>query len=84
MGAWVVVSAGWYYTQPLSYIGLPVMTVPIVTKGSMPIGLQLVAAPWAESKIFRVAAQLEAAGLARAPIAGDLTASALPSAAATA
>ena len=72
------------YTQPLSYIGLPVMTVPIVTKGSMPIGLQLVAAPWAESKIFRVAAQLEAAGLARAPIAGDLTASALPSAAATA
>jgi Asp-tRNA(Asn)/Glu-tRNA(Gln) amidotransferase A subunit family amidase len=50
----------------------------------MPIGLQLVAAPWAESKIFRVAAQLEAAGLARAPIAGDLTASALPSAAATA
>jgi Asp-tRNA(Asn)/Glu-tRNA(Gln) amidotransferase A subunit family amidase len=57
------------YTQPLSYIGLPVITVPIVTDGQLPIGVQIVGAPWAERKIFQIAARLEAAGLALAPVA---------------
>jgi AtzE family amidohydrolase len=72
------------YTQPLSYIGLPVMTVPVVTTGPLPIGVQLIAAPWAEARIFRVAAALEAAGLVRAPIPAAITALAPASAAATA
>lgn len=59
------------YTQPLSFIGLPVMTVPVASSGPMPIGVQIVAAPWAEAKIFAVAAHLEAAGLSRSVIAPE-------------
>ena len=33
------------YTQPLSFIGLPVISVPIVAAGALPLGVQLVAAP---------------------------------------
>ncbi|RZA23474.1 MAG: AtzE family amidohydrolase, partial [Proteobacteria bacterium] len=58
------------YTQPLSYIGLPVITAPVVTGGNLPMGVQLIGAPWAERKIFQIAARLEAAGLVRAPVAG--------------
>jgi Asp-tRNA(Asn)/Glu-tRNA(Gln) amidotransferase A subunit family amidase len=55
------------YTQPLSCIGLPVLVVPI--PGALPIGVQLIAAPWAEAKLFRAAAALEAAGICAAPVA---------------
>ena len=35
------------FTQPLSFIGLPVCTVPVWTDGErLPIGVQIVAAPW--------------------------------------
>lgn len=57
------------YTQPISYIGLPVLTVPVMTSGGMPVGVQIIGAPWAEAKIFQIAARLEAAGLAAAPVA---------------
>ncbi|MFT4025678.1 MAG: AtzE family amidohydrolase [Novosphingobium sp.] len=57
------------YTQPLSYIGLPIITVPVSGAGTLPIGVQIVGAPWMEHKIFQVAAKLEAAGLVSAPIA---------------
>ncbi len=56
------------YTQPLSFIGLPVMAVPICTSAKLPIGVQVIAAPWAENKLFRVAAALEVAGIADSPI----------------
>jgi AtzE family amidohydrolase len=54
------------YTQPLSFIGLPVVAVPLPLT-PLPIGVQIVAAPWRETDALRVAAALEAAGVVRAP-----------------
>ncbi len=52
-------------TQPLSCLGLPVAAVPVVGLG-LPLGVQVVAAPWREDVCLRVAAALERAGVARA------------------
>jgi len=61
------------FTQPISYIGLPVVTVPVWQKGKrLPIGVQVIAPAWREDLALRVARHLELAGVARAPIA-DLT-----------
>lgn len=54
------------YTQPISFIGLPVLAVPVPLPGSLPIGVQLIAAPGREHVLFRVAAELERAGAIRA------------------
>ena len=56
------------FTQPLSFIGLPVISVacasvPTTAASSLPLGVQLVAAPFNEAALFRVAARLEAAGV---------------------
>ncbi|MBE9140772.1 AtzE family amidohydrolase, partial [Nodosilinea sp. LEGE 07088] len=51
-----------FYTQPLSFIGLPVISVPIHRPGQLPVGIQLAAAPYREASLFRVAAWLEARG----------------------
>ncbi|MCU0523875.1 MAG: AtzE family amidohydrolase [Elainella sp. Prado103] len=56
------------YTQPLSLIGLPVLSVPIHHPGQLPLGVQIIAAPYQESLILRAAAVLEAAGIVAAPI----------------
>ncbi|MEA5501586.1 AtzE family amidohydrolase [Halotia wernerae UHCC 0503] len=58
------------YTQPISFIGLPVALAPIHTKGAMPLGVQIVAAPWREDIALRVAFELERQGIATAPVAG--------------
>ncbi len=50
------------YTQPFSFIGLPVVVVPVSTVGTMPIGVQIIAAPWQEAKALRVARYLELSG----------------------
>ena len=57
------------YTQPISFIGLPVVAVPIWLDDGLPLGVQIIAAPWAEATALRVARQLEADGVARAPVA---------------
>ena len=57
--------------QPFSCLGLPVAAVPVVGPG-LPLGVQIVAAPWREDVCLRVAAHLEQAGAARA--AGEDTA----------
>ena len=54
------------YTQPLSFIGLPVVLVPVVLS-ALPIGVQIVAAPWREDIALRIARALEAAGAVAAP-----------------
>ena len=63
-------------TQPISCIGLPVVTVPLWGLSSsaphMPIGVQLIAAPWREDLCLRVAAALEARGICSAPVARGL------------
>jgi Asp-tRNA(Asn)/Glu-tRNA(Gln) amidotransferase A subunit family amidase len=51
------------YTQPISFVGLPVAAVPVRDAGSLPYGLQVIAKPWREDHCLRVAAALEAAGL---------------------
>lgn len=57
------------FTQPLSFIGLPVLAVPAAGAGPLPLGVQLVAAPFQERALFRVAARLEADGVVAAPVA---------------
>ncbi|MDJ0553681.1 MAG: AtzE family amidohydrolase [Microcoleaceae cyanobacterium MO_207.B10] len=47
------------YTQPLSFIGLPVLSVPIRRTNGLPLGVQIIAAPYNEALILRVAAFLE-------------------------
>jgi AtzE family amidohydrolase len=51
------------YTQPISFIGLPVLSVPVVSVGALPVGVQLIAAPWSESALIRAAAWLESEGV---------------------
>ncbi|MFN3854567.1 MAG: AtzE family amidohydrolase [Phreatobacter sp.] len=58
------------FTQPFSFIGLPVMAVPVWTEGErLPIGVQVIAAPWREDVVVRVAGHLEQAGIVAAPVA---------------
>jgi 1-carboxybiuret hydrolase len=54
------------YTQPVSFIGLPVVAVPVPLT-PLPIGVQIVAAPWREDVALRVAHALERMGVVRAP-----------------
>ncbi len=54
------------FTQPISFIGLPVVAAP-VPLSPMPIGVQIIAAPWREDVALRVARALEVAGVAAAP-----------------
>ncbi|KQP50122.1 AtzE family amidohydrolase [Pseudorhodoferax sp. Leaf274] len=57
-------------TQPISCIGLPVCGVPVWdAHPRMPIGVQLIAAPWREDITLRAAAVLEGLGVVRAPVA---------------
>jgi AtzE family amidohydrolase len=57
------------FTQPLSSIGLPIVTAPIFAPGSLPVGLQIVGAPYNDAAVLRVAHYLEQLGIAHAPIA---------------
>lgn len=52
--------------QPISFLGLPVVTVPLRRAGELPVGVQLIAAPFKEAECLRVASLLEQMGIARA------------------
>ncbi|HET6838513.1 MAG TPA: AtzE family amidohydrolase [Bradyrhizobium sp.] len=54
------------HTQPISFIGLPVVAVPVPLE-PMPIGVQIIAAPWREDIALRVAHALERDGVVTAP-----------------
>ena len=54
------------HTQPISFVGLPVVAVPVPLE-PMPIGVQIIAAPWREDIALRVAYALERAGAVCAP-----------------
>jgi len=58
------------FTQPISFIGLPVVAVPV--SGPMPIGVQIIAPPWREDIALRIARYLEANGtvVAQRPAGG--------------
>jgi AtzE family amidohydrolase len=55
------------YTQPISFIGLPVVAVPVPQPDGMPIAVQIITAPWREDVALRIAYGLEARGVVRAP-----------------
>ncbi|MGP0089445.1 MAG: AtzE family amidohydrolase [Xanthobacteraceae bacterium] len=54
------------YTQPISFIGLPVVAVP-VPLAPLPTAVQIIGAPWREDIVLRVAYALETMGIAAAP-----------------
>jgi AtzE family amidohydrolase len=53
------------YTQPISFIGLPVVAVPVWLDDGLPIGVQVIAPPWREDLALRVAHQLERDGICK-------------------
>jgi 1-carboxybiuret hydrolase len=55
------------YTQPISFIGLPVVAVPVVLGDALPIGVQIIVAPWREDVALRIAYDLETRGIVHAP-----------------
>ncbi len=55
------------YTQPLSFAGLPTVVAPVANAGPLPLGVQIVAAPWREDLALRVAAAAEALGAVASP-----------------
>jgi aspartyl-tRNA(Asn)/glutamyl-tRNA(Gln) amidotransferase subunit A len=55
------------YTQPISFIGLPVVTCPVQASGELPCGVQLIAPAWREDRALAAARLLEVAGVCAAP-----------------
>jgi len=54
------------FTQPISFVGLPVVAVPVPLQ-PLPIGVQIITAPWREEVGLRIARALEKEGVAVAP-----------------
>jgi 1-carboxybiuret hydrolase len=50
------------YTRAFSFVGVPCVTVPVRGVHALPLGVQLVAAPYREAAALQVAATLEARG----------------------
>jgi aspartyl-tRNA(Asn)/glutamyl-tRNA(Gln) amidotransferase subunit A len=58
------------FTQPLSFIGLPVAAVPVWLDGSaLPIGVQVIGPAWREDRVLQVARVLEKYGIGRSVVA---------------
>jgi AtzE family amidohydrolase len=55
-------------TQPISFAGCPVVAVPLWPTAALPMGVQLIAAPWREDLALRAARVLEAQGVAKSPV----------------
>jgi AtzE family amidohydrolase len=56
------------FTQPISFIGLPVVAAPVQrAAGELPLAVQVIGAPWAEATVLRVARHLELSGCCAAP-----------------
>jgi aspartyl-tRNA(Asn)/glutamyl-tRNA(Gln) amidotransferase subunit A len=53
------------YTQPISFIGLPVVAAPLPL-APLPIAVQIIAPPWREDVALRIAFALETMGIAAA------------------
>jgi AtzE family amidohydrolase len=53
-------------TQPISFAGCPVVSAPLWPEGTggLPIGVQLIAAPWREDLVLRAAMLLQQTGVA--------------------
>ena len=51
------------FVQALAPAGLPIVVAPFVKRPTLPVGVQIIAAPFREDHAFRVAAALENSGL---------------------
>ncbi|KQV56487.1 MULTISPECIES: AtzE family amidohydrolase [unclassified Caulobacter] len=51
------------FTQPISYVGLPVLAAPVNRPGQLPVGVQIIAPAWREDLAFAAATRLERAGV---------------------
>ncbi len=51
------------HTQPISFTGLPALSVPLRRPGRLPLGLQLIGKPGGEPALLRFAAMLEDRGI---------------------
>jgi aspartyl-tRNA(Asn)/glutamyl-tRNA(Gln) amidotransferase subunit A len=56
------------FTQPISFIGLPVVVVPVYAVGALPLGVQIITAPGREATGLALAKRLEADGVTRAAV----------------
>jgi AtzE family amidohydrolase len=54
------------FTQPISFVGLPVVVVPMQAGSGLPVGVQLIGAPFSEAKLLQAAHALEQQGVSRA------------------
>jgi AtzE family amidohydrolase len=54
------------FTQPFSFIGLPIVAAPVFDNGSLPVGVQIIGPAYKEEWVLRVAEQLSQTGVARA------------------
>ena len=54
------------FTQPISFIGLPVAVAPMMHPGPMPYGVQIIVKPFNEQAVLRVAHWLQQQGIATA------------------
>ena len=57
------------FTQPISFIGLPVVAVPIHQPGHLPIAVQLIGAPGQETRLLQLAHYLQTLSVCQAPVA---------------
>jgi AtzE family amidohydrolase len=56
------------FTQPISVAGLPVLTIPVLREGKMPLGVQIIAPPFREDLCLRVGWALGWSGAVHAKI----------------
>jgi len=42
------------FTQPISFVGLPVLSFPVLGVADLPLGVQIIAAPYQEALLFRL------------------------------
>jgi AtzE family amidohydrolase len=53
------------FTQPISSAGLPIVCVPVLNAGPLPIGVQIVGPPNSENRVLAAASKLETALMSR-------------------
>jgi aspartyl-tRNA(Asn)/glutamyl-tRNA(Gln) amidotransferase subunit A len=51
------------FTQPITLAGVPVVTVPVIRRGTLPVGVQLIGPPGSEGRLLAAAAELERLGV---------------------
>ena len=60
------------HTQPISFLGLPALAVPLLRPGQLPLGLQLIGQPGGEATLFDFAEDLAERGLIGATLRARL------------